>query len=203
VKREPVTTEEIIRDFKQRDREAAFRLLFERYYRQTYHFFRRKGFSQEDARDLTQETFISVYKGLEGLKQEDRFENWLFAIALNVYRDELDRRHSQKRWANEIELEETAIASEQLQPVGSWAAAAVNPAEAVLEKEKKEKLREALEELPQQMRRCAYLRVIREMSDREIAQTLGISVGTVKAHLHQARRLLGERLREIFGEMNI
>ncbi len=179
-------------------------MLYERYYRQIYFFFRRKDISQEDSRDLTQETFFSVYKGLSGLSQENRFEPWLYSIALNVYRDEMDRRQAKKRAATEVPLEEEAGHSPTLQQAGSWVVAGrTDPVEAVLEKEKKEKLREALQELPEQMRRCAYLRVVRDLSHQEIADALGISTGTVKAHLHQARKTLGEKLRHLFGELEI
>ena len=73
--------------------------------------------------------------------------------------------------------------------------------ERVLQKEKLKKLREALEELPPQMRRCLYLRIVKEQSVQEIATIMGLSVNTVKAHLHQGRRALQAKLAAVFGEV--
>jgi DNA-directed RNA polymerase specialized sigma24 family protein len=65
VKSPYITTEELIREIKQGlNVEGNFRQLFERYYAQTYRFFHRRGFSPEDCRELAQDTFLSVYKGL-------------------------------------------------------------------------------------------------------------------------------------------
>jgi RNA polymerase sigma-70 factor (ECF subfamily) len=70
-----------------------------------------------------------------------------------------------------------------------------------LEKEKLEKLREALVHLPQQMRHCAHLRVVHDLSYAEIAAVMGISVNTVKAHLHQAQKALRTQLSSYFEEI--
>ena len=200
--RQDTTIEELIRDFKRRPGADAFQAIFERYYSRVYGFFRRKGFSEEDSRDLTQETFFSVYKGLDGLERENRFEPWMYSVALNLYKDELERRHARKRTADEVSLEEGM--DHALRPVASWAfVTQTSPVEAVLEKEKREKLREALGQLPEQMRRCAYLRIVGDLSHQEIAAAMGISVGTVKAHLHQARKTLSEKLRHLFGETEL
>ena len=70
-----------------------------------------------------------------------------------------------------------------------------------LQKEKLEKLHEALVHLPKQMRHCAQLRVVHEMSYAEIADLMGISVNTVKAHLHQAQKALRAQLSSYFEEI--
>jgi len=66
-----------------------------------------------------------------------------------------------------------------------------------------EKLREALVQLPQQMRRCAQLRVVHDLSYVEIAELMGISVNTVKAHLHQAQKALRAQLSPYFEEIKL
>ena len=69
--------------------------------------------------------------------------------------------------------------------------------DAVLLKERRGQLEEAIRELPRQMRRCLVLRVYRELSYREIATALKLSIDTVKAHLFQARKKLKERLNDL------
>jgi len=199
------TTEDIVRELKQgHDWEENFRFLFQRYYAQLYRFFRRKGISPEDCRDLTQEAFISVYKGLKELREEARFENWLYRIAMNVYRNEIERRLAKKRAASHMPLEEAESRSQARHlDVSQVIDPQPNPMEAVLEKEKMEKLREALLELPEQMRRCVQLRVVKGVSHQEIAAIMCISINTVKAHLHQAQKILKEKLQRQFGEVDM
>lgn len=195
------TTEEIIRELKQgRDREENARLLFQRYYGHVYRFFRSKGILPEDGEELTEDVLISVYNKLDELREEPKFENWMFRIAMNVYRNEIERRGAKKRAVTEVRLEGDADGLEELHLRPS---PAVDPETEVLEKEKLEKVREALRALPEQMRSCLLLRVDDELSYREIAAVMGISVNTVSVHLHQARKVLKEKLGRYFGELDI
>ena len=72
-----------------------------------------------------------------------------------------------------------------------------------LDREKVAKLGEALRQLPSQMRRCLHLRLAEECSYEDIAVTMGISIGTVKSHIHRAREKLREELRPYFGDAAI
>jgi RNA polymerase sigma-70 factor (ECF subfamily) len=197
--RDPV---EVIREIKQgRNVEANFRWLFDRHYAQILRFFRRKGFETETCRDLTQDTFVSVYKGLRDLRQEEQFESWLFAIAHNVWCSLIENRTAQKRSATVLSLEGEGESDDRLPIAARLADQRADPLTVALEKEKVEKLREALVHLPQQMRHCAQLRVVHDLSYAEIAAVMGISVNTVKAHLHQAQKALRTQLSSYFEEI--
>jgi RNA polymerase sigma-70 factor (ECF subfamily) len=98
-----------------------------------------------------------------------------------------------------------AEATNDKEPAFQWELQAVgaeyNPAEFVLKKERSEFLHEAIQQLPEQMRRCMHLRVKKDLAPQEIADLLRLSVNTVKAHLQQAqkalRQKLGTTLREV------
>jgi RNA polymerase sigma-70 factor, ECF subfamily len=197
------TTEEFIIDLKQgRNSEDSFRVVFERHYAQVYRFLRRKGLEPDDCRDLSQEIFLSVYKKLGDLRQESQFESWLYKIALNAYRSRIEQRFAKKRAANLVPLEQEVRGTDGFYTVGARTIdPRANPMEATLEKERLEMLREALHQLPEQMRRCTQLRVLNELSYQEIASVMDISINTVKAHLHQAQKVLREKLRPYFGEV--
>lgn len=197
-------TVELIREIKQGlNVEDNFRWLFERHYAQILRFFRRKGFCSEECRDLTQETFLSVYRGIKELRQEEQFESWLFTIAHNVWCSLIENRTAQKRSGTLLPLEAEDEADDR-PPLGARIAdGSADPLTVALEKEKLEKLREAVQRLPQQMRRCAQLRVVHDLSYAEIAAAMGISVNTVKAHLHQAQKVLRSQLSSYFEEMEV
>jgi RNA polymerase sigma-70 factor (ECF subfamily) len=184
--------------------EQRFRSLFERYYGQVNRFFRRKGMDAEDARDLAQDVFLNVYKSLPGLRQDARFQSWLFAISANVYKNELERRGARKRASVKVPLEgDSQGDGETPSPASRAVDLRPRPMEALLEKEKLERLRSALTELPEQMQRCVRLRVAEDRSYQEIADSLGVSINTVKAHLRQARIALRNRLAPYFAEVDV
>ena len=194
----------LIREIKQGlNFEDNFHRLFDRHYAQILRFFRRKGFDPEDCRDLTQETFVSVYKGIRELRQDEQFESWLFAIAHNVWCRMIERRSAQKRSLALVSLEQEGGSDEQLSIADRVADGRADPFTVTLEKEKLEKLSEALEHLPQQMRRCMQLCVVHQLSYVEVAALMDISVNTVKAHLHQARKVLRTKLSSYFDEIGV
>ncbi|MGH9843045.1 MAG: RNA polymerase sigma factor [Blastocatellia bacterium] len=198
--------DELIRQFKQgSNQEDCFQHIFTRYSGMIRRFFMRKGMPPEDCNDLTQETFLSVFRGLKDFRQEAQFESWLFTIATNTFYSELEMRKAKKRAAVTISLDQEYHDGDgDSIPIGARIAApGLSPAEMVLEQEKLELLREVMQLLPDQMRRCITLRVVHDLSYQEIADHMGIALGTVKAHIHQARKALQERLSPYFSEIEI
>jgi len=192
-------TAEIVRELKQgRERQENFRLLFQRYYARLYRFFQIRRMPAADCQDLTQQVFISVYRGLGGLRQEEQFEGWLRTIAKNVYMHEVEYRQADKRAAPHVPLDEVERAEDAHRATPPVIDPGPSALETLLEREKREKLRAVLQELPMQMRRCLQLRVAEELSHQEIAVVMRLSVNTVKAHLYQAREALRKRIGKDF-----
>ena len=170
--------------------EESFRALFIRFHPRVYGFFRHKGVPEEDARELTQDVFVSVFKGVTQIRGVAQFEPWLFTIARNAFSNYLDKLHAAKRGtavtaSNEV-LERIPADTRSI-------------ADVVIEAEQVEILRKALEELPDQMRKCVTVWVLEEVTYEEIASRLSISVNTVKAHLFKARQHLKDALAPLFG----
>ena len=187
----------IVAAWRRGQQEEAFRLLYKGYYRKLSYFFSKKGFSPEECHDLNQGTFLRVFNSMDSYRSDGPFRAWLFRIALNIYRNTLRERGTQKRDAQEIPLD---VASEQPRSVDAMAVDDP-PLEQLLEDERLAKLREAMDELPPQMRRCVQLRVYQDLSYREIAAILGVSIDTVKAHLYQARQQLRTKLAAYFTDL--
>jgi RNA polymerase sigma-70 factor (ECF subfamily) len=176
------------------DPEGNFRKLFERFRHPIFSYFRRKGFSNEESLDLTQDSFLQVAKSLDTFRGSSRFPVWLFGVLSNIYRTELRRRHAERREGVEVSMDEAP-------GLDRMASATIRPGErSVLDlaiaRERRASVRAALEGLPPQMRRCCVLRYERGLKYQEIATLMGISIETVKAHLHQARKRLAERLED-------
>ena len=189
-----------------RDREGSFRILFDHYYGVVQGFFAQRVAKAEDRLDLTQETFLRVYKGLEGYRKEADFGTWLFRIAFNTH----------QKWVRRGKGEAVSLESITRGPAyrGEVPAARIwdgegsalsppTPLDDTLERERQRRLREAIEDLPRQMARCTRLRVYQELSYREISTVMRLSIETVKVHLFQARKKLRQRLQDTAGEIGL
>ena len=177
--------------------EENFRRLVDLYHRPLYRFFARHGFPPHDCLDLTQETFLGIYRGIGSFRGDARFETWLYRVATNAWRKRLRHGVAEKRTAEEVPLdagpEEDGLAPADLLP-----ALEPTPGEELLHEERKRLLRAAIERLPDQMRKCLLLRVDRELAVRDIATLLRLSPETVKAHLFQARKRLQAELGDLY-----
>jgi RNA polymerase sigma-70 factor (ECF subfamily) len=165
--------------------------LFRRYYRPVVAFFQKKGFSSDESRDLAQDTFLRVFRYRERFRGESSPVTWLFQIAGNLYKNKLRSLAAQKRDAEEVPLDSTDAKDPESND---------DALDLMLTDERSRLLREALEELPPQMKKAVMLRVTSDMKYREIAEEMEVSIETVKAHLYQARQHLRDRLSDYFTE---
>jgi RNA polymerase sigma-70 factor (ECF subfamily) len=178
--------------------EEGFQEAFELYFDRVYYYFRWRLNIQNDlAYDLTQETFLRVFKSRDTFRGESRLDTWILQIARNIGLNEIRSRATLKREGAEVSLMDEAGF-----PLSIPDEKAPEPLGLVLEDERARKLRGALDELPPQMRRCVELRLNQDLKYREIADLLGISIETVKAHLFQARQQLREKLSDYFTEID-
>ncbi|HEX2223225.1 MAG TPA: sigma-70 family RNA polymerase sigma factor [Thermoanaerobaculia bacterium] len=178
------------------EKSAAEERLFKRWYRQFYKFFMNRGFGEADCDDLTQESLLRVFKGIDDFRG-DRFGGWAFTIAANIAKNEVRRKHTIKREARETSLEQLQTDDPSLlaDRPSLGGSPGENALDRIVAREDQEKLHRAIEKMPPKMRSCCLMRYVFGMKYREIAVALKISIGTVKAHLAQAK----ERLRNEFG----
>lgn len=184
--------------------EESFRRLFDLYYPKVFHFFAKRGFPPEDCLDLTQETFLGIYRGIGSFRGEARFESWLFSVAANIYRKKLRWGAADKRKGREVSLDVPGETDPVMaESAGARSPASTRPEGRLLAKERLQRLRAAVEELPDQMRKCLILRVYHDLKYREIAAVMRLSTETVKAHLFQARQRVQERLGHDFLHIDL
>lgn len=173
----------------------AFESLVTRYEGRVYRLAVRMLRNPQDAEDALQETFLQVFRGLPGFEGRSQFSTWLFRLASNVCLMRI--RHRETEPSRLLPLEdylpklEEADAPEMM----DWAD---RPEDALLSKESREKMMEALDKLPPEYRAVFILRDIEGFSNAETGDSLGISIAAVKSRLHRARLALRAMLSEYF-----
>jgi RNA polymerase sigma-70 factor (ECF subfamily) len=148
----------------------------------TYNFAYRLTQNDADARDLTQDAFIRVYRAWRSFQPGTSFLSWIYRIVTNLYRDELRRRKG--RFHEEIPEDNAPQEFAGERPL------AVSPIEDYVEGQLGETLSKSLQALSPEQRQVVILADIEEYSYQEIAEIMGCSIGTVRSRLHRARALL-------------
>jgi RNA polymerase sigma-70 factor (ECF subfamily) len=189
--REPSDEEDLakVREFL-RGNAQAFEFLFEKYrekvYRIAYRFVRNK----EDALEVAQDVFLRVYTGIKGFKTDSKFFTWLYRISANRAID--FTRQKKSRGVHEAEGAVLDGAGRPLPGRGE----APDPSSQAEGRELEEKLAEAVDGLSAKHRAVFLLHAAENLSYKEIAQTIGCSIGTVMSRLFYARRKLQEALQK-------
>lgn len=176
--------------------EESYEKLYKKFRPGIRSLFLRKGFTSQESDDLTQDVFLRVFKGIDTFRRESRFERWLWEIAANIYFNEVRRRRTEKRDGLETSLDSGVETEEGLGPGITLLSTEPSPEEEVVRRDQSQALQTALQGLPEQMRRCCILRYGQGLKYKEIAVLMRISIETVKAHLHQARKRLTADLGE-------
>ncbi|GIU82839.1 MAG: sigma-70 family RNA polymerase sigma factor [Acidobacteria bacterium] len=174
----------------------AFDSLVVLYINDVYRLLLRLSADEEEARDLTQETFLRALKAIKKFRGESNLKTWLFRIAINT-------SHSRFRWWEKRGLHLTISLDSndenQKEVLGNRLKSTEfeNPEEELLRKEKEGLLLEALSLLPKKFRDAVVLRDIEGFSYEEIAEILQTNIGTVKSRIARGRSELKKKLSEL------
>lgn len=139
-----------------------------------------------DRADLAQEVWIRVYRNMRRLNDPAKFKGWLGRITTNLFYDELRRR---KRNRATLSLD-APLALDDGSIDWDVAATAPGPVDAMMTREFYDQLHRAIADLPEVFRTTIVLREIQGLSYEEIADTTGVSLGTVKSRIARARQRL-------------
>jgi RNA polymerase sigma-70 factor, ECF subfamily len=145
--------------------------------------------NEADAEDTAQEAFLKAFRNLANFRGEAKFSTWLISITLNEARSRLRSKKNMKMES----LDTSPEGQEQTYPalLRDWREI---PSEALERQEIRDLLQRAVTDLPPIYREVFLLRDIEELSVNESAETLGITVASVKVRLHRARIMLQKRL---------
>ncbi|WP_347491534.1 RNA polymerase sigma factor [Desulfoscipio sp. XC116] len=166
----------------------AFDELVRRYEAKIYGLAYRFMGNHADASDLTQDTFIRLYKVLAGFRGDAAFSTWLYRIAANICRDELRKRQRRRS----VSMDEMIEASPANMPTADDS---YSPEETVQRREVQRQVQICLSKLSEDHRLILIMREIQGLSYEEIADVLQCSLGTVKSRISRARNALKEKMR--------
>ena len=145
----------------------AVRPLIERYQKPLAAVLQRALGASPDVDDVFQETWIRVVRSAHRYDPEQRFSAWLFAIAWNLVKD---------RWSRRVAHDDVDLAA--------MASPERSPEERAVAEDRAEHVRELVARLPERLAQAILLRYFEELSEKDVAERLGIPVGTVKSRLH-------------------
>jgi RNA polymerase sigma-70 factor (ECF subfamily) len=182
----------LIEAFRKGD-EKAFEEIVRRYQRQVANIIYLTLGNREEVDDISQEVFVRVFRSLGRFEFDSSLYSWIYRIAVNLCIDEIRKKKirklipldflTEKKLEGEKRSKETVTGSDEL-----------------LQKEKKEIIRDALGQLSPIHRTVILLREYQDLTYGEIAKTLHISPQAVKSRIFRAREELRELLKDYFQE---
>ncbi|MBA2703030.1 MAG: sigma-70 family RNA polymerase sigma factor [Blastocatellia bacterium] len=187
----PSANQEFIERLK-RGEAAAFEELVAERSGEIYGLLFRLTENSEEARDLTQETFLRAFQNIDRFRGEADVRTWIYRIAINQARNRFRWWRRRRRDAT-VSLDQKQGESGQTIS-GTLAEPSQNPEQQTLARERELALRSALQRLGQAYRETVILRDIEGFTYEEIAETLEINVGTVKSRLARGRHELRKKL---------
>jgi RNA polymerase sigma-70 factor (ECF subfamily) len=176
---EPVRDEDLVRRYLSGDR-GAFAALVERHERRMYNLALRMTGREEDARDATQDAFLTALRKLSSFRGEAAFTTWMHRVTVNACYDLLRKRQRQPL----LDLGDEDHARPEPPP-------APDPADAT---SLSVDVQRALLEVPEHFRAVMILHDVHDLPQDEVASILEIPVGTVKSRLHRGRVALARAM---------
>lgn len=175
---------------------SAYEFLQKKYKNLIYSLVKKMIKNDSDVEDLVQETFIKAYKALDKFKFNYSFSAWIYRIASNNTIDFLRKRSfdtfsidkpiGNAEDENYFEIEDNSY----------------SPDSELINQQKSDIISAAIDTLPENYREIILLRHEEELDYKTIAEQLDLPLGTVKAHLFRARKLLYEELKDKYNLLN-
>jgi len=163
-------------------REKAFRALVEKYQQRVYFLIRKMVASHDDADDLTQETFLKVWKNLHKFREDAKLFTWIYRIAANEALQFLRKKKLQNLFSYE--------------KVSRELAAVIDTDPSFSGDEIEKDLHKALQKLPEKQKLVFSMRYFDEMPYKEMSEILGTSEGALKASYHHAVKKIESEIRQ-------
>ncbi len=184
----------IIKELKE-GKESAFRLLVEHFQRRIYNTCLNLLQNAEDAEDVTQEVFVSIYQSIQQFKGESKLYTWVYRIAITKSLEHIRMKKRKKRFAFFQHLftnEEVSIKNE---PKHFY-----HPGVQLENKERAAILFSAIDKLPENQKTAFILSKVEDLSYAEISEVMNLSVSSVESLLFRAKQNLQKLLLNYYNK---
>jgi RNA polymerase sigma-70 factor (ECF subfamily) len=178
----------------QRGDEWAFQLLVRRFRKKIFSIAFGITLDAEESQDIMQEVFLQVYRTIGNFRGDASLATWLHRITVNR------SLNWKRRWARRFKWLHVSIDSPDGQPALAPESELPSPETRVVSAQTRQQIDSALKMLPDQARTVFVLRELEGLSYDEIADAIGIKLGTVRSRLFHARRRLKEILQPLMEE---
>lgn len=186
---EPVDDRNLVEAAKRGDRNA-FQTLFHRNHRRAYALALGIVRHPDDALDVVQDAFIKAYKHLDRFAGDSSFFTWLYRIVTNLAIDHLRKRRRAQSVPLDPQQSRDEVAVDALLP----APLTGHPSRALMDKQIRNRIDAALDELSENHRAVLVMRELEGLSYDEMARAMGCSKGTIMSRLFHARRNMQQQL---------
>lgn len=164
-----------------------------------YNYARSISYSDEDAEDLVQDTYMRAYRFFHQYTPGSNCKAWLFTILRNLY----NTRYKQyKRKPDKVHYEDTDEVY-NFMVEGEWTSEIGDPESEFFDNILPRRIVEAIEDLPEEFKSTLILADLEDFSYKEIAEILDCPVGTVMSRLHRARNILKKKLVDYAEEKGV
>jgi RNA polymerase sigma-70 factor (ECF subfamily) len=188
-----LTPDEQFLERLRRGEAAAYEQLVGEHSGEVYALLFRLTSDNEEARDLTQETFLRAFQSINRFRGDASLKTWIYRIAINQARN---RWRWWRRRKRDVTVSLDATDDQREKPLAAILPSddALDPEQETLAREREAQLRSALQNLRSSYREAVILRDVEGFSYEEIAETLAISIGTVKSRISRGRLELRHQL---------
>jgi RNA polymerase sigma-70 factor (ECF subfamily) len=179
--------------------ESAFNELVLTYERRVYGLVFRMLGRRDEAEDLAQEVFVQVFKAIDQFRGESKLSTWIHRIAVNLCKNRtkyLSRRHAGEQDDIDAMAERVPMTAARAATVGDVS----RPDELVEGMQLEAIVKRSIQKLEPEFREALILADVEDMPYEEIAQIMGVPVGTVKSRIHRARAQLKTLVEKALGE---
>jgi RNA polymerase sigma-70 factor, ECF subfamily len=180
-----LTDEQLFQRYTDGDAQV-FRILVDRYEPRIQGFLRKRLNDEERVEDLTQDTFLRIHRARESYDPSRKFSTWIHTIANNLLKNEF-RNRSRRRETTFTDLRPEVSASGSVSRPVEFEARGVDPERDAYRSELREAIDTAIERMDEHHRVPFVMREVEDLSYEEIAEAIGIPVGTVKSRRNRAR----------------
>ena len=175
---------------------AAFEEIVRRFQDRVYRLALGMTGNDTDAEEIAQETFLHVFKGLPAFRGDSSLSSWIYRVAANASLMVLRRQRRRPQLSlDDTRPEFTEDGTGHVQTPGAWV---IEPDEAILSGELMSLVERSISELPEKYRLVLLLKDVEGLSNAEVAETLGLTLPTVKARLHRSRLIVRDELDHYF-----